>query len=119
MFKNYGDKDFFDNGILVEQCSNSVYKILVCYKMCGEDDLYYFAHCHVDINDTRIDREMVMNCIGMTEEDFNPLRFAIACVDNYALEIFAIHHDGFIFTRAQIEQKLKHYDISNANLNIT
>lgn len=43
MFKNYGDRDFFEEGILIEQQSLSQFTLLRCNPVQDQEDRYEFA----------------------------------------------------------------------------
>lgn len=125
MYKNYGDKDFFQYGVLVDdEHEENVYKMLLCRPYDDEEDLYQFGHVTVNITDTWIDKKRVMDYIGMKEKDFDPIRYAIGCTDYYSWGNFGIidynpAHDWRNETRAEIEDQLKHYLIASDNLDIT
>lgn len=52
MYKNYGDKNFFEYGILIDtEHSNTVFDVLYCRPYSDEEDLFQFAHVSVDIAD--------------------------------------------------------------------
>jgi len=123
MFKNYGDINFFEYGVLIDDEHNeNEYRVLYCRPFCETDDngndLYYFADCTVNITDSWIDKNAVMNYAGMTPETFDPVLFAVNCISYYGAENFASPYDGYTFTRAEICEKLKYYLIANDRLNI-
>lgn len=69
MYVNYGDKDFFEHGRLIDaEHEDNVYDILCCNPYTDEPDLFQFGHCRVDVTDAWIDRKAVMAFIGMPEE---------------------------------------------------
>lgn len=124
MYLNYGDVDFFEHGRLVDdQSSDTEIKILACEPYSDTEDLYQFGNCVVDFTDTWIDRDAVMTFIGMTEEDFDPVRFALGCMDYYSWDNFgADHYFAYNWLRMKKEsicEILKHQQISSENLNIT
>ena len=118
MFLNYGDKSFFENGVLVDvEHSDSVFQILYC-RPYDEDDLYLFADCTVDINDDFINEKEVTGFCG-ARKNINPIGFAIGCIDYYGVENFSSPYNGYQFSRKEIEEQLKHYLIASDNLVIT
>ena len=125
MYINYGDVNFFENGILVDaEHSDTEINILYCkpfYSEEEQDERYFFADCTVDIEDSWIDKKAVMEFIDMTEENFNNIHFAIGCIEYYGAENFAdFLYVKHVFSRKEeIEERLKHYMISSDNLNIT
>ena len=120
MYINYGDVNFFENGTLVDaEHSDTEIKILYCRPYDDEEYLYLFADCEVDITDSWIDKKSVMDFIGMTEENFDSIQFAIGCIEYYGVEDFSSGYHGYQFTRKEIENLLKHYMIASDNLNIT
>ena len=120
MYINYGDVNFFELGTLVDaEHSDTEIKILYCRHFDDEEDLYFFADCTVDIEDSWIDRKAVMEYLGMTEENFNNIQFAIGCVEYYGAENFSSPYDGYKFNRKEIEEKLKYYMIASDDLEIT
>ena len=76
-----------------------------------EDDLYLFADCLVDIADDWIDRNAVMSYIGMTEDDFDPIQYAIGCIEYYGVENFSSPYDGYQFTENELKEKLDNLNI--------
>lgn len=55
----------------------------------------------------------------MNEDTFEPIQFAIGCIEYYGVENFSSPYDGYDFTREEIEKKLRYYLIASDNLNIT
>ena len=126
MYINYGDRNFFDYGMLVDsEHYEHEYDMLYCRPYDDEEDLFQFAQIHVNPNDSWIDRAAVMKFIGMTEETYDELMFAIGCVDYYGPDDFgayAMGYSGFDWQRADrasIEKELRHYLIASDNLDIT
>jgi len=125
MYKNYGDVDFFQWGVLVDdEHEENVYEMLLCRPYDDKEDLYQFGHVTVDITDKWIDKERVMLYIGMTNKTFDPIRYAIGCTDFYSWENFDIidysfEHDWTRCTRKEIENQLRKYIIATDNLEIT
>lgn len=120
MYINYGDKNFFEYGILVDAGYNDTeIDILYCRPYDDLDDLFLFANCTVDVEDGWIDRKEVMEYAGMTEESFDAVQFAISCVEFYGVENFSSPYNGYAFNRKEIEKMLKWYNIASDNLDIT
>lgn len=123
MYVNYGDKDFFDYGVLVDtEHSDTEFPILYCMPYPDEEDLFQFGDCRVDITDSWIEKQAVMNHIGMKEAEFNPALFAIGCISYYGAVNFGAQsyaYDWSRMKRQEIEEILKHRLIANDNLDIT
>jgi hypothetical protein len=120
MYINYGDVNFFEYGCLVDaEHSDTEIKVLYCRPYDDVEDLFLFADCEVDITDSWIDRKQVMDYLGMTEENFDAIQFAIGCIDYYGVENFSSPYGGYRFSREDIEEQLKHYLIASDNLDIT
>lgn len=124
MYINYGDKDFFQYGCLVDaEHSDTEFDMLVCRPYDDEEDKFQFAQITVDITDTWIDKKAVMSYIGMTEKTFDPIQYAIGCADYYGWENFGAGSmysiDWTNVSRKEIEDILKHYLIASDNLDIT
>lgn len=52
MYRNYGDKNFFENGILVDtEHSDTAFPMLLCRPYPDEEDLYQFGEVEVDLDD--------------------------------------------------------------------
>ena len=120
MYKNYGDYDFFEYGVLVddEHIENEI-DILYCRPYDDEEDLYLFAACTVDITDTWIDKKAVMDYIGMSDDNFDSIQFAIGCIDYYGVNNFSSPYNGYQFTKEEIKETLKHYLVASDNLEVT
>ena len=122
MYKNYGDKNFFEYGRLVEQINDHEFEVLVCegaqpYEDDVRIEVFPYAHCTVNINDNWIDKEKIFSFNGMTEDTFNPILYALDCIQYYGVENFGGHYD--YPDRVGVEQTLnwlyqnKRLDISN------
>ena len=122
MYSNYGDKDFFERGVLVEvdDHSDTEYNILYCNPYSDIEDCYQFGDCTVDISDSWIDKEAVMSFIGMTDDEFNPVMFAIGCIDYYGISNLASSYayEMLHMTKKEICEILKYREISPENLDI-
>lgn len=105
MYINYGDVDFFEYGVLVDaEHEENEIDILYCMPYSDKENLFQFADCKVDITDTWINKEAVMNFIGMNKDDFDSIQFAIGCINYYGVECFSSSYEGYNFTREEIEK---------------
>lgn len=122
MYVNYGDQDFFEHGILVDtEHSDIEFPILYCVPYPGEEDLYQFGDCMVDITDSWIEKQIVMDYIDMKETEFDPVQFAIGCVEYYGAANFGAQsyvYDWTRMRRTEIEEILKYRLIAYDNLKI-
>ena len=122
MYINYGDKDFFELGILVDtEHSNTEFSMIRCLPYPEKEDLYQFAMLTVDITDSWINKEAVMSYIGMSEDTFDPVQYAIGCTDYYSwLEFGAGFHDADWqqVNAAYIVDVLKNQMIASDNLDM-
>lgn len=123
MYVNYGDVNFFNYGALVDSNHNDAeYSILYCRPYDDEEDLYQFADCTVDITDSWIDKQDVMSFLDMDDTTFDPIQYAIGCIDYYGADNFGADnpiYDWTRITRVEIENILKNYSISCNRLDIT
>lgn len=112
-YTNYGDADFWEGGIFAanDQDCNTAYYIVRCepYPDDNEGTCFLFGRLYVDISDSWIDRQAVMDYIGMTEDTFDPAGFAIGCTDYYPWENFGAEQmgAGFDWTHATREEILR------------
>jgi hypothetical protein len=122
MYINYGDKNFFEYGMLIDaDHSDTEIKALCCCPYPDEEDLYIFGDCTVDITNTWIDRTAILDFIELKEENFDPIKYAIGCLNFYTWDNFgAINYmyDWQRMTKDEIKQILKHRMIASDNLNI-
>ena len=122
MYENFGDRDFFEHGILVDrEHSDTVFPMLLCRPYDDAEDLYLFGECEVDITDSWIDRKRVMEFVGMTEETYDPASFAVACTEYYSWENFGAMnyaYDWMRMDRAAIREILKHRLTALDNLDL-
>lgn len=106
MYKNYGDVNFLEYGILVEEeKENEIYNMIICRPYSDVENKYIYGLCYVDITDNWIEKDKVMNYIGMTEENFEPIQFAIGCTEYYSLEDFGLF--GNDYTKEEILQDME------------
>lgn len=123
MYINYGDVNFFERGMLVDSDhSDTEYSILYCMPYDDEEDLYQFADCTVDITDSWINKQKVMSFLGMDDTTFDPILYAIGCIDYYGADNFGadnLTYDWARMHRAEIEDILKYRSIASDRLDIT
>lgn len=117
MYRNHGDRNFFELGILVDtEHSDTVFDMLLCRPYDDEEDKFCFAHIQVDIEDDWIDKDAVMSYAGMTKEDFDPVRYAIACTDFYSWSEFGADsnygYNWMDMDRKAIKKELSYYMIA-------
>lgn len=117
MYVNYGDRNFFERGVLIKdpECAVSEYEMLLCRPYSDHEDLYQFSRVVVDINADWIDRKAVINYAGMPI--FDPLWFAISCTEYYSWEEFGAggslcDYDWKRMTKADVLKELSYYFIS-------
>lgn len=124
MYRNYGDVNFLEHGCLIDsEHSDTVFDMLLCEPYSDEEDMYQFAHVQVDIEDPWINREGVMNDIGMTEDTFDPIFFARGCVSYYSWDNFGAADYGVTYNWQRCDEKtireeLKHCMIAWDNLRV-
>lgn len=116
MYQNYGDKNFFEYGRLVEQIGDKgiEFSIICCNPYGDMEDVYQFGECTVDIGDSWIDHDAVLKLIGMTEDSYDAVLFALGCLDYYGPANFGAQsyaYDWEHMSRKDIIEILKHRDI--------
>lgn len=122
MYVNYGDKNFFEHGRIVDaEHEEDVIHILCCEPYPDEADRFQFGECAVDVMDSWIDQKAVMRFIGMNEETYDPVRFALGCVDYYSWDNFGAMDYGCSYNwqdvdRENILKELRHYLIASDGL---
>lgn len=120
MYINYGDRNFFEHGILIDnEHSDSVIFLIRCEPYPDEEDLYQFAKIEVDVDDFWIDRKAVMAYAGMKE--FDPVGFAVAASDYYSWDNFGASSYGVFYdwqrmTKTDIKNAIKGELIASDNL---
>lgn len=110
MYKNYGDKNFLEYGILVEEeKENEIYNMIICRPYSDKENKYIYGLCYVDITDSRIEKNKVMDYIGMSEENFEPIQFAIGCIEYYSLENFGLFFNDYTkgYTKEEIIEDME------------
>lgn len=117
MYKNYGDYDFFKYGTLVEEeKKDEIYNIILCRPYFDDNNVFKYGKATVDITEDWLDKNQIMDYIGITEENFNSIQFAIGCTEYYNLVNFGLYESNY--TREEIKENLKNYEISSDNLHI-
>lgn len=125
-YVNYGDVNFLEwGGCLVDSDhSDTEFRIIYLRPYDDEKDMYQCAEVYVDITDSWIDRKRVMDFCGMTEETFNPIWFAIDCINYYGAENFGADgcwmykYDWMHMTKEEVKDVLRHRVIATDNINI-
>ena len=98
-YKNYGDKNFLEYGILVSEESATEFRIVMC-RPYGDVDPedgqihYQFSENYVDINDSWIDKKAVESFCGSYAKN-DPAHFAIACIEYYGPENFGADGNSY------------------------
>lgn len=129
MFINYGDKNFFDYGCLIDtEHSDTEYRMILCRPYGDARNKYQFAIVNVDINADWIDKKAVLKFAGMKEEELeeseeNKMRFASALTDFYSWDNFgasdSLHDaDWRNVSRKYIEETLMNQLIASDNLDM-
>lgn len=119
MYINYGDRNFFESGLLIDtEHSDTVFDMLICEPYSDEEDLFQFAHITVDIEDDWIDWSKVISCTG--HEPVSNVCKAIMAYEYYGPEEFGAYsnvtYDWTRMNRESIKNELKHYLITWDNL---
>ena len=124
MYKNYGDYNYLTwGGCLVDsEHSDTCFDIIYLRQYDDIEGQYIFCELSVDITDKWIDKKAVMQYIGMSEDDFDAIQYAIGCVDYYGPENFgALSCYSYDYRDVDIEtikDVLRHRLIANDNINI-
>ena len=121
MYKNFGDKNFFEYGILLDNDhSDTQFPILFCAPLCEEDEngnqLYHFADCYVDVDSEWFDFDAIESCCGSWDSNES---LAIAALNYYGSNEFSDSWGDTIFTAEEIVEKLRNYHIDYSNLVLT
>lgn len=88
-YTNYGDVNPLDyGGIWVKYLGNNEYDIIQNTPDEEKENNQSVYDLTVNITDSWIERKLIMSYIGMTEENFDPLEYAIGCINYYAPENF-------------------------------
>lgn len=121
MYINYGDKNFFDFGILIDtEHSDTVFPMLLCMPYSDEEDLFQFGDVEVDIDDLWIDEKAVSDFCG-SDKEIDPVGFAIGCTNYYSWDNFGAMNYGYDWQRMDknaIKEILKHRLIASDALDV-
>ena len=118
MYKNYGDINFFEYGVLVEEKKkDKIYNIILCRPYFDDDNVFQYGQVTIDITENWLDKNQIMDYIGITENNFDPIQFAIGCTEYYNLVNFGLYKSDY--TKEEIKEDLRNYEISSDNLHIT
>ena len=106
MYKNYGDVNFLEYGLLIEEQSENQFNFIVCRPFSDCENKYQYFDGYIDISDSWIDKESVMNYIGMEENKFDRIQFAIGCIEYYNLENFGTVNNDY--TKEEVIENIKY-----------
>lgn len=119
--KNYGDVDFFDYGVLVEEMRENEYRVVKCQCNCDEENNYLLQDDVIDITDSWIDKDDVCSYIGLrgysidyTEEE--KLQLAIGVLDYYGEQ--SSTGGSFMTKNEVIDYVTKRYEIEEEDFYI-
>ena len=111
MYRNYGDKNFFENGILVDtEHSDTAFPMLLCRPYLDDFKENGWG-----------DRKAVMDFLGMTEETYDPVQFAIGCTEYFSWDNFGASSYAYDWQRMDkksICEILKYRLIASDHLDI-
>ena len=114
MYKNYGDINFFEYGVLVEEeKKDEIYNVILCRPYFDDDNVFQYGQVTIDITENWLDKNQIMDYIGITENNFNPIQFAIGCTEYYNLVNFGLYKSDY--TKEEIKEDLRNYEISSDN----
>lgn len=111
MYKNFGDKYFFDFGMMIEK-DNNCYNVIYCMPYSDieynddSNDIFQFGYLTVYPKDSWIDKKSVINYAG---NDLNlnieshMLYFVECCINYYGAQNFGYVYD---LKRKEIERAL-------------
>lgn len=117
MYLSYGDVNFFEYGLLVQNNREHEYDIIFCqpiYDTPNNEELFYFGEITVCTTDSWINKKAVCDYIGMNDV-FNELQFAVGCFEYYGAENFGTDFNNWQYDRQTIKEYLKHKLICNDN----
>ena len=116
MYRNFGDKNFFEYGVLVDnEHSDHEYQMLVCMPNPDLENIFMFANITVDIEDSWIDQNIIEQYSGKTKEE-DPVEYAIACYEYYGAQNFGAYsntaYDWQHADKELIKKELRNYQIA-------
>lgn len=91
LWTNYGDVNPMEHGgtwvMSDEEKNGKAFK--GCYYIVKFDpDTMEVVNCWVEVKDDWINRKSVMDYVGMTEDNYDEIRYAIACFEYYGYHEF-------------------------------
>ena len=115
MYKNYGDVNFFDYGVLVEVNKNNEneFDIIKCTPDCDTENNYLFTTDCIDITDSWINKREVCSYIGLRDFSIDytveeKILLAIGVVEYYGTQN---SNGGLWITKNQIIDEMYTLDI--------
>lgn len=128
IFANYGDKNFLEYGTAVEVYINDQLaivdtddeiRILYC-RPFDDDDVYLFADCTVNINDTWIDKKAIMEFSGLDKISTvnEQIQFAIACIEYYGVDNFSSPYGGYKHDCNYIKEYFRYHVINEKDFTL-
>ena len=124
MYNNYGDVNFFENGILLKEEEENVYNIIYCQPDNDEENNYLFSDTNVDITGSWIDKNDVCKYAGLRSYSIDYIEeekalFAIACISYYGAENFGRtswkKKNEIIDYMVDYEEEIEDYSFFNNN----
>lgn len=111
---NYGDCNPLEHGGIWVLQENTGMGITTQYGIVknifdADSEKIYLYDLGIDISDEWLDKKAVMLCTGMTEQTFDNVQFAIACIDYYSFENFGTKTE--LDTIEELTEELKAYGI--------
>jgi hypothetical protein len=122
MYINYGDKNFFEHGILVDsEHSDTLIDMLVCEPYPDEENKYMFARIQVDTEAEWLNKDELRRFTGMDLTD--PVELAIAAYSYYGPEEFGAMDYGVTYDyrdmdKESIRKELRNYLIAHDKLEL-
>lgn len=113
-WENFGDVNPLKHGGIFIKRDTEInpetcfYIVKNVYDCDGEKHIIY--DLYVDITDSWIEKQDVMEFIGMTENDFDSIQYAIGCTDYYSMENFGGNRIE-CSTIEELQEELKKYEI--------
>lgn len=109
-YTNFGDVNFFEYGCYVRsQNDDTTYDVIYCKPYDDEENLYQYAECYVDISDSWINKEEIMNFIGMEKmptKEVDCIHFAIGCIEYYGIDNFKDYNIPTDMTKEEVLEEL-------------
>jgi hypothetical protein len=106
---NYGDVNpLVYGGIWIKKFSSNEFYIVRNFND-NDCSIIYCDSLMIDITESWIEKERVMNYIGMTYHDFDSIQFAIGCIEYYSYENFGNRYK--LNSQDELIEELKQHDI--------